>query len=80
MTIRNYYEKCYKCLQKIGVCLLLEDLVANIVDIGWKVMLGMVVNDVTNICEHYFLKNAFLQVFQKPVRKTTDCFVILKPQ
>lgn len=44
------------------------DLVADIVDICREVVLGMVVDYVTDVREDQVLKYAVLQVFQKPAK------------
>lgn len=51
---------------KRRVALLLVELVADVVDIGGEVVLGMVVDDVTDIRDDQILEYALFQVFQEP--------------
>lgn len=46
--------------------LVLVDLVAHVVDVNGEVVLGMVLDDVTDVREHELLKYAALQVLQEP--------------
>lgn len=48
------------------VGLFLVELVADVVYIGGEVVLGMVVDDVTDIREDQILEYALFQVFQEP--------------
>lgn len=57
---------CYSVHER-SVSLFLVDLVADVVDVGWKVVLGMVVDYVTDIGEDQVFEYAVLEVFQKPV-------------
>lgn len=50
-------------LHEICVRLFLVNLVADVVDVGGEVVLGMVVDDVTDIREDHILKYAIFQVF-----------------
>lgn len=54
-------------LHERSVGLFLVDLVADVVDVGREVVLGMVVDYVTDVRENQFLEYAVLQVFQEPV-------------
>lgn len=47
--------------QRVG--LLLVDLVADVVDVGGEVVLGVVVDDVADVGEDHLLKDAIVQVF-----------------
>lgn len=65
-------EKLHCCsLHEPGEGLFLVDLVANIVDEGGELVLGMIVNNVTDVREDYILEYAVLQVFQEPVESNS---------
>ena len=54
------------CIHEVSVSLLLVDLVADIVDVSWEVVLGVIMDDVADVGEHQTLVHAILQVLQKP--------------
>ena len=58
-------------LQEWGVGLILIDLVADVVDVGWEVVLGVVVDNVTDIRKDQVLEYALIQVFQEPVESNS---------
>lgn len=61
-------EKLHYCsLHELGEGLFLVDLVTNVVNEGGELVLGVIVNNVTDVREDYILEYAFLQVFQEPV-------------
>lgn len=57
-------ERCSSHEWRVG--LLLVDLVPDVVDVGGEVVLGVIVDDVTDIRAHQALIHAVLQVFQEP--------------
>lgn len=62
-------EKTDCCsLHEFSEGLLLVDLVANIVDVDGELVLGVVVDNVTDVREDHILEYAFFQVFQEPVQ------------
>lgn len=56
-----------RSLHEQGEGLLLVDLVADVVNVGREVVLGVVVDDVADVRKDQILKYAVLQVFQEPV-------------
>lgn len=54
-------------LHEQGEGLVLVDLVADVVDVGGEVGLGVVVDYAADVREDQILKYAVLQVFQEPV-------------
>lgn len=66
MAVRHHpYVKTKKKLPLHERCvgLFLVNLVADVVDVGGEVVLGMVVDDVTDVGEDHVLKYAIFQVF-----------------
>lgn len=56
-----------RSLHEQGEGLLLVDLVADVVNVGREVVLGVVVDDVADVRKDQIRKYAVLQVFQEPV-------------
>lgn len=61
-------------LRQQGVGLFLVDLVADVVDVGWEVVLGVVVDNVTDVGEDQVRKYAVLQVLQEPAESDSKRF------
>lgn len=59
----------FSSLHECRVGLLLVDLVAHIVDVDGELVLGVVVDDVTDVGEDQLVKDSLLQVFQEPVEQ-----------
>lgn len=68
-------EKTDCCsLHECSEDLFLVDLVANVVDVGGELVLGVVVDNVTDVREDQELKYAVLQVFQEPLESDSKGF------
>lgn len=65
MAVRHhpYVKTNQLSLHQHGVGLFLVDLVTDVVDVRGEVVLGVVVDDVTDIREGHILKYAIFQVF-----------------
>ena len=63
-------HNAFYSLQERGVGLVLVDLVADVVDVSWEVVLGVVVDDVTDVREDHVMEDSVLQVLQEPASQT----------
>lgn len=61
-------------LHKLREDFLLVDLVADVVYVGWEVVLGMIMDNVTNVIKDQILEYAVLQIFQEPVESHNKIF------
>lgn len=61
--MRSYLYLYCRPLHEQSVALFLVDLVADVVDVGREVVLGVVVDYVTDVTEDQVLKYTVLQIF-----------------
>lgn len=61
------HSKTLQFSHQQSVGLFLVDLVADVVDVGGEVVLGVVVDNVTDVREDQVVEYAIFKVFQEPV-------------